>query len=305
MKIIIEQVLILFIFGAVGFMLAKLGIVKKEHSGVLSKLLVYVFLPANIVKTFAKNFTVGYLRANYLIVLVSLAIILLLCAVMHFTAKLFSRDGGERGIYEYSLIIPNFGYMGYAFAEALFGGSGLMDAMMLAIPMSVYTYTIGFCLLSGKRMSFKSLINPTMITLLVGMLIGITGLGGIMPDFAYNLLDKASVCMAPVSMLLAGIVISEFGIRRMLADARVYIITALRLFIVPMAIGGVLTLLSVQSYIIAAAVVLYAMPCGLNTIVFVRNAGGNCEIGAGLAFVSNIVAIVSIPVVLMIFGISL
>jgi predicted permease len=55
---------------------------------------------------------------------------------------------------------------------------------------------------------------------------------------------------------------------------------------------------------IRAAVILYAMPCGLNTVVFVKNAGGNCEIGAGLALVSSILALGSIPLITYLFGIA-
>lgn len=48
---------------------------------------------------------------------------------------------------------------------------------------------------------------------------------------------------------------------------------------------------------------LDSMPCGLNTIVFAKNVGGNCEIGASSALISNVPACISIPVVCAIFNI--
>ena len=42
---IFEQIIILLVFVAAGFTVGKLGLVKPEHSKVLSTLLVYVFLP--------------------------------------------------------------------------------------------------------------------------------------------------------------------------------------------------------------------------------------------------------------------
>ena len=45
----------------------------------------------------------------------------------------------------------------------------------------------------------------------------------------------------------------------------------------------------------------YAMPCGLNTIVFPKLIGENCEIGAGLALVSNVLAIFTIPLCVAVF----
>jgi len=51
-------------------------------------------------------------------------------------------------------------------------------------------------------------------------------------------------------------------------------------------------------------VVLLAMPCGLNTIVFPKIVGEKCDIGAGLAFVSNIAACITIPLVFALFEIG-
>ena len=110
--------------------------------------------------------------------------------------------------------------------------------------------------------------------------------------------------MAPVSMLLTGIVISEFGIKNMLKDPRVYIISVLRLIFIPAAIGGALVLTGFREAL-PVAVLFYCMPCGLNTVVFVKNAGGNCEQGAGLALASNIFGCLTIPLILMLFGIQI
>ena len=303
MSAVIEQVLTLFIFVVIGFILAKAKIIKGSHAPIASKLLVYVFLPANIIKTFARKCTVAYISENYTLIIVSLAVIVVIAGISHFAARLFTKDSREYGIYEYSLAIPNFGYMGYAFVGAVFAEAGLMDAMMFSMPMSIYTYTIGYCILSGKKFSFKSFLNPTMTALAVGMLLGLTGIGGVMPPLAYGILDSASACMAPVSMLLVGIVLADFKVSKLLRDFKIYIITALRLFIIPVALGAILTVAGAPIAAVRAAIILYSMPCGLNTVVFVKNAGGNCEIGAGLALVSSMLALASIPLVTYLFGI--
>ena len=304
MTVIIEQVLTLFIFVVVGFLLAKTKIIKGSHAPIASKLLVYVFLPANIIKTFAKNCTPAYISENYSIILVSFVVLLVIASFSHLGARVFTKEKSEYGIYEYSLAIPNFAYMGYAFVGAIFGEAGLMDAMMFSMPMSVYTYTIGYCILSGKQFSFKSFLNPTMIALVIGTILGLTGAGDIIPPVLYGVLDSSSACMAPVSMLLVGIVLADYKIPVLLRDFRIYIITALRLIIIPVALGVALTAFGASEATVCAAVMLYSMPCGLNTVVFVKNAGGNCEIGAGLALLSSVFACVSIPFISYLFGIA-
>lgn len=303
MYVIISQVVILFAFAATGFVLAKCGAVNKDHSVILSKLLVNIFLPAGIFKTFTRYCTVVYISENINLIVVSTVILIIVAVLSFYLAKLLTKDKTERAIFEYSLIIPNFSYMGYSFAETLFGPLGLMNAIMFAIPMSVYTYTYGYCNLSRKRFTLRNLINPIMVSLVLGAVVGISEMGRYIPDMAMSFLDSASVCMAPVSMLLTGIVVSEYGIKKSLKDPKLYIVSAMRLVLLPIAMGLVLLPLN-DTVVLRNAVLLYCMPCGLNTIIFVKNVGENCEPGAGLALISNVAAILSVPLVLTMFGIN-
>lgn len=303
MAIIFEQVFILIAFGGIGFGLAKGGLAKSEYADLLSKLLVYVFLPANAFKTFAKNFTVSYISENYVLIVASLAIVAVLMILTRLGVLAFCRQSSDRGVYEYSVITPNFGYMGYPFAEALFGAVGLMSVMVFALPMSIYVYTFGYMLLSKKKATLKNLLNPAMISLFLGAIFGVTGLGEYVPTAAYSILDTASFCMGPISMLLMGIVLSDYKLGELFRRPAVYVVSVVRLFVIPLAVGAVLSLFK-NEVLLKSALVLYCMPCGLNTIVFVKNAGGDCRPGAALALVSNILAFLSIPLVLYVFGIG-
>ena len=298
MLIILEQVFILFVFAVSGYVLCKSGVVNSSHSQILSKLLVYVFLPCNIFKTFASNFTCEYLSGNYKTVLSSVVIILFLGISMHYMAKVFTKDKYERSIYEYSLVIPNYGYMGYALAEALFGEGGLMNMMMFAIPVSCYIYTYGFAILTKKPLSLKKLLHPVILVMVAGVLVGILQIP--IPNTVVVILNKSSSCMAPVSMLLAGIVISNFEFKKLICNKNYFIAVLLRLIVIPVILGVIVSTWGDRE-ILQAALLLYAMPCGLNTIVFPKLVDGNCEIGAGLAFISNILACVTIPIIFTLF----
>ena len=110
---VFEQVFLLLCFVALGFLLIKTKIAKIEHTDILSKVLVYIFLPANIFKTFALNFNREYIFANYILIIYSVVIVIILNVVAHFIAKLFSKNKYERDVYEYSLSTPNFGFVGF------------------------------------------------------------------------------------------------------------------------------------------------------------------------------------------------
>lgn len=304
MGIILGQVFVLFAFSAIGFALARCGIAKSEHADLLSKLLVYVFLPATTFKTFAQNCTVAYMKESYGLILASLVIVVVLVVLTRLGTRIFCPRSPEREVYDYSVVIPNFAYMGYAFTEALFGALGLMNLMLFALPVLAYANTIGYMMLSKKKATLKNLfLNPLMLSMIVGALFGILGLGAYVPDFLYTLLGNASACMAPVSMLLVGLVISGYKLTDLFRLRAVYVVSVLRVIVVPLAVGAVLMLFK-DEVLLRSALLFYAMPCGLNTVVFVKNAGGDCRPGAALALVSTILACATIPLVLYVFGIS-
>lgn len=298
MTVVFEQVFILVAFALAGYGLSKARVIKREYSGLLSGLCVYIFLPCNVFKTFASRFTMEYLTEKYYFILVSAAILAVIVLVAHVLSGLFVKKGFQRNVYKYSLTIPNYGYMGYALAESLYGSGALLDLMMFAFPTSIYTYTAGYCMLTKRKLTPKRLLQPVIIAMLIGCVAGLAGLR--LPGTIEEILGKSSACMAPVSMILTGITLSEFELRKLFANRKLYIVTALRLLVIPCMVAGVLKLLGLEQAIVPA-LMMYAMPCGLNTIVFPKLIGEDCEVGAGLACISSVLACVTIPICVGLF----
>ena len=74
----------------------------------------------------------------------------------------------------------------------------------------------------------------------------------------------------------------------------------LRLVVLPLAVGLVLSRFCAPE-VSAVAILLYALPCGLNTVVFPRLIGEDCRLGAGLAMISCILSCFTIPLICRIF----
>ena len=95
-------------------------------------------------------------------------------------------------------------------------------------------------------------------------------------------------------MLLAGITISDFPLDMLLKDKSAYLISAFRLVIIPMTLALVLSQFMSRDAVLVA-VLLYACPCGLNTIVYPRLVGEDCRPGASMAMISTVAALATIP----------
>lgn len=297
--IVFEQVFILFFFGIVGYTLAKTKTVNASHAKILSALLVYVMLPANIFNTFSARFTVPYLTENAPFLLLSLGVTAVLVLISLLIGRLLSREKYEQKIFEYTAVSPNFGYFGYALAAALFESP--LEIMVFTMPIIVYVHTYGFAVLTKTRLSLRGLVNPVTLGLLLGAVVGITGIP--LPTVITDIATRASDCMGPVSMLLAGIVVSQYRLRDMFTDARTYLMSGIRLLALPL-LGGLILAPFTTPAQFAAIVLFLSLPCGLNTVVFPKLVDEDCRLGASMAILSNILACATIPLVLWMFGIA-
>ncbi|NLM77242.1 MAG: AEC family transporter [Ruminococcaceae bacterium] len=291
------QLIKLFSFIAAGYLLRRLSLLPDQTGIVLSKLEVYLFLPALCFRTMANNFRPSVIKEQSTMLLISLAVLSVTFLLSRLLARFFTADKNIREVYSYSFTIPNLGYLGYPLVLALFGELTLFHFMVFTIPYSIFIYTVGIYILNPNRSwSFKSMINPSMIALFLGIA---AGLGNIrMPSVVMETMDLASDCMAPVAMLLTGFVLGAFLPGRLLGRLKVHVATWIRLIVLPLGVFAALRLFQVNPDTIMLAVILLAMPFGLNTVIFTQTTGGDSTEGAQLTFVSYIYSLFTVPLVI-------
>ena len=303
MVVILKQLLVLYTFLALGFFFGRWKKGQAEHTGLLSFLLVHLFLPAKVFGTFSKHFTVDYIRYNYVTILFSLLLLVILSLLSRPLSACLSKKPYERRVYRYSLTISNYAYMGYVLAEELFGAQGLTDLILFCIPFAIYTYTFGYAMLTGKGAAWRRVINPMTAAILCGMIIGLTSCP--IPAMITQVLSSASACVGPLSMILTGMTLSTFALRELVSDGRAYLFAALRLFGLPLFVMGFCRLAALTGLlpesVLPCAVMMACMPCGLNTIVFPKLVGEDCGIGARLALLTHLFSCATIPIWLSLF----
>ena len=326
----LNQMCVLGFYMIIGFVVAKLGIVDKKSTTLLSKLENNVFLPALVLYTFIENFNISSLSESWKLLLFSLGTEIAIIPIAILSARLASKDGFIRRIYTYGLSFSNFGFMGNAVVQALFSPSFYQSYIIFTLPLWTLIYIWGVpglliehgevasneSLKQSLKRKLKPLINPMFIALLIGAVIGITGVGEFLLSlnggkgiFLTQVIKVCGDCMSPIAMIMTGITFAFIDIRKVLSDASIYFVTALRLVVFPLAFGGIAWL--VNRYVIAfdptvfnCFVISLAMPLGLNTIVIPAAYGRDTSVPAGMALVSHTLSIATIPIVMMIFGIG-
>lgn len=295
----LSPMLMMFFCILVGYLLARGKVLPGDTETVLSKLESWVFLPALILNTFMEYCTPATIRAYG--GLMATSVLLMAAAILIATvlSGAFVREGYQRGVYKYALAFGNFGFMGNAIVPAIVGEAALYPYLLFTLPLQVGAYTWGMGVLiprdkqTGGR--WKKLVNPVVISMLLGAVIGLGGLGRFMPGFAVTALKNLGGCMGPVAMLLTGVVVARYDFSALLKNRKVYVAAALRLLVLPGLYTAALVLLGVGETTILMALFAFATPLGLNTVVFPAAYGGDTSTGASMAMISHTLSVLTIP----------
>ena len=230
-----NQMLVLFIFMALGFFLNKKKLIPNDGSVVLSKLETYLFVPCLVFSVFYKYCTVENFKEKSVYILYGTVIMAVSLIIGIFLAKVFAKDGYLRKIYTYSFAVANFSFMGNAVVLGVFGEKLLFDYMIFTLPLNLYVYSIGTASLkpddSGNRISIKAFLNPIFISLLLGAVCGLCALP--LPKFLTSAISSAGACMSPLAMLLTGFVIGGYSLKKLASNKKVYLASVIRLIILP------------------------------------------------------------------------
>lgn len=296
--ITLQPLLIMFTCMGIGVVLNKAKITPENTDTVLSKLLTRVLLPALIIKTFTRYCNIDSLATHGASLLYCVLGIALTTAIAFPLSKLFQREGYERKLYLYGFLSANFGFLGNALVPYILGDEGLYRYMLFAIPMQMMCYGVFVNILTpeGEKKT-KGFNNPVFPSLLIGIVLGLTGAERYMPSFVLSTVDNLAACMGPMSMVLAGFVVGRYPFRQLLQGKKVYFATLIRLIVLPAVVMLLLHLCGAGKDVLIMALFAFGTPLGMNVVVFPTSYGISTHTGAAMVMVSHVACVLTIPMI--------
>lgn len=313
---IFNQMLVLFSFIVIGFILSRWKFVPEDSTKTLSKLENYVLVPALVMGTFITNCTPETLSRVWRLLLMSVAMAVIVVPLSVVVAKCCFKEEYLQKIATYGLGFSNFGFMGNAIVKSAFENI-FFEYTVFTLPFwcLIYAWAVPTLLIprehtAGERVKFsarlKPFVNPMLIGMLIGMVIGLTGLGKIMPAPITQVIGVAGDCMSPIAMILTGMTIGKIPLLALLKKWRLYLVSAVRLVIYPLLFFGIfalLTLLKENAFttntFFICGTCMASMPMGLTSIFVPAAYGKDTTDAAGMALISHLFSLITIPLVFM------
>lgn len=295
----ITPMAMMFMCMIVGYVLHKLNRLPENSDVVLAKLETYALVPALNISTFMNYCTVESLVTYRSFIIVSAVLIVTATGISYPLSKIFSKDSYQRNIYKYALTFGNFGFLGNAIVPVILGEEFLYPYLLFTLPVNAMCYIWGLSVLipkgDNKNHVLKNLLNPCVISIAIGAVLGLAGTQSIIPSFLKLSLSNLSSCMGPVAMILTGFVVAKYSFGSLLKKPFVYLATLFRLVILPTIFLTALYLLKADALVIKMCLFAFATPLGLNTVVFPSAYGEDASTGASMALISHTLSVITLP----------
>ena len=279
MNAIVTQMIILFILVIIGYFLSKKKMMDADFDRKLSALVINVTCPSLILSSVMgdtlpdKSFIIPLLIVGFAtyVILIGGAFLL-----PHYLPVKVS----DRGIYSFMLAFGNVGFIGYPIVASIFGPSAVFYASILNFPSTLLVFVFGTLFISGGqgkiRFDWRTLYCPAMIASYLSILIVVTG--WIPPKVLSTPFVLLGNITVPAALLIVGSAIAHVPIRRMFSNTAIYLMSALRLILVPLLILYLSRLCRVEETIANINAILAGMPVasyGTHVVLYPIRKRGN------------------------------
>lgn len=310
---VLLRMVFLFAFILVGYILSKAKFIPDNSATVLSKLENMVFVPALVMGTFISDFNVETLCKAWKPLLGGFALAIVLIPLSILCAKVSFKEKYLQKIGTYGLAFSNFAFMGNAIMEGVFA-QYFRDYILFTLPFWVLIYLYGAPVLlisDGEKKGFgarmKSFLNPMFIGMIIGMVIGLIcgWTKKQIPSVCTEIIGVAGSCMSPVAMLLTGMTIAKLDLLQLVKKWRIYLLSFFKLLVFPLLYIGIFVFVPQNSFLdetlLISGMCFICMPTGLNTIVIPAGYGKDTTDAAGIALITHLLSVITIPLMFMLF----
>ncbi len=292
-----EQVFILLVVIVIGYIAAKKRMLSGEIQSGLSNILLNITIPATVIVSGNYKYSDDIIPNMMQIGIISMIFYLGFIIVANVCAGFLKLESAVKKGFISSVVFANVAFIGYPFAEALFGQEGVLYTSVTLLVFSVFMWTYGIYLFSGdKKIDLLKFINPCTISTLIMIVIFVGQIN--IPKVIFNSLDLLSGVTVPLSMILIGAAISKIKITTLFDDKISLVVAFLRLLFFPILFFFILKLFNINETVSKICITLSALPCGSLNIILAQRYNCNPAFVSRTTFVSMILFLFTMPVVL-------
>lgn len=239
--LLLDQIISMVLMALAGFVLGRMRLITGGQSRILSCICVYLSLPCSMIASFSTTLETGRL-AGLGLGLVGAILIHLLYLLLDrvFSCRPVVMTREEQALVTYN----NAGNLIMPMVRNVLGVEYVLYTSSYILVQNLLVWTHGQKLMGGDQtLHWKKIAgNPVIAGIAIGLFLFITGIP--LPAPLRAAVEGLSGCVAPLSMLVTGIIMSEMDLKRAFSQGRVYLMSLIRLILLPLLSAGILLILN-------------------------------------------------------------
>ena len=311
------NVLCIFLMMVPGFVAVRSGIFSRSTATDLSRILVNFIYPCFIFYSITSCFTFNELVGRWTLPAGSLGIMITGYLIGLVAVRFIKfRTDDEKKSFLFQSLMNNYSFLPLPLVIFLFGEKGGAALIFSSFGAELSVWTVGVFILHGHKFSMKNLkhlLTYPMISLYCAVLFSwivsvfkdygfFSGHENLVPfsNYTLNTLKMIGSATIPLAMIVAGARIAMMDFSGF-SNARVWMLTSLRLIVIPLAALSILKLIGLPEDTQKILMIVAVMPTSIASIMISEIYGGDKEFMTITVVSSHVFSIITIPILLSLF----
>jgi predicted permease len=302
---VVEQVLIMFILIAVGFVCYKTKLFSEEGTQTIASVVIYIANPATLFMAFltragGQDYSerLAGLGHSFLLSVIALVVSLVVTFAL-------VRERGENkrqaAVEQISLFLTNCGFIGIPLVWGVFGDEGVFYLAAFIAVNNVAVWTLGVVKMKGERIKPTYLLNACKSPAIIGIVLGLIAFLAQLqlPAIPQTAIGYAAGLTTPLAMLTAGATIAKVDLKAMLGKFRLLYISALRLLLIPLLTYAAFLLVPAGDIVRGTNLLAAACPSAAMCVVLAVKYGGDSTYAAEIFAATTLLSMLTLPLVML------
>lgn len=290
--VVLQQIVIMLIFAALGFAFFKKGIISIEGNRSMGNILISVAIPSIIIKSYIIPFSTAKFRELAICTLLSV----LTMVISTFIAGVFFKRLDL--VDEFATVYANVGFFGIPLVQAILGNEAIFYLSTHIAIMNVFQWSYGNYVMSDRRKfpSVKIMLrNPIILAVPLGMLLFFLPFET--PAIITEVFELGATVSVPLSMLVVGAYLAQARLRDIFFSKTLYLTSIVSLVLIPATVAIILYFVPTEYTAIKMTLfIATATPIATTVPTIVEMSGQNYSRAVLAVCQSTVLSILSLPV---------
>lgn len=305
MYVVATSVFLLFALIFLGFFIGKRQIIRQDCTPDLSNFILRVTMPVTVFCSIVDQQGSGMLSSCAVILIAAIFLHAVTGLIGLLVVKGLSIPEEEKGVWIYTCMLSNNGFMGLPLTLSIYGSKGMFLMALCNVVTNFVIFSVGIKLLTWKypvkeRISIKKMfLNNINIAVMIGFVFYFSNIP--VPEVVSQLLAYVSNITSGLSMIVVGLSLSRLPFRAVFEDKKMFLLAALRLLILPLAVVCILKILpfELDETIKSVLILTAALPASSAQSMITEQYRTNTSTAGRAVFITTLFSVITVPVVML------